>query len=254
MRPGTLLMLCQGMIAFGIACGHRETESHVADDGHAHAQQAMPGVSFAEGQGMILPEETRTLLGLTLAKAEVRRLPDYVPVMLQIFDGKHRRLPGLAGRAGSDAQGSGFIGLDAAAKVRAGQKVEFLTATNLSPGVVLAAQRAVPLGESEVVVNAANAAGVLKPGEFLSARICLPGEAAVVAVPRSALLRTSEGAFVYRLQGGAFVRLGVTAGSDADGWVEIARGVAAGDEVVTAPVQTLWLAELRATRGGGHSH
>jgi multidrug efflux pump subunit AcrA (membrane-fusion protein) len=43
-------------------------------------------------------------------------------------------------------------------------------------------------------------------------------------------------------------------GSEADGWVEITDGLLAGDQVVTKPVQTLWLIELRATKGGGHSH
>ena len=28
----------------------------------------------------------------------------------------------------------------------------------------------------------------------------------------------------------------------------------AGDQIVVKPVQTLWLIELRATKGGGHSH
>jgi len=37
-------------------------------------------------------------------------------------------------------------------------------------------------------------------------------------------------------------------------WVEIVDGLLAGDAVVTKPVQTLWLIELRATKGGGHSH
>ena len=36
--------------------------------------------------------------------------------------------------------------------------------------------------------------------------------------------------------------------------VEITDGLLAGDQVVTKPVETLWLIELRATKGGGHSH
>ena len=36
--------------------------------------------------------------------------------------------------------------------------------------------------------------------------------------------------------------------------VEITDGLYAGDEVVASPVNQLWLAELRLTKGGGHSH
>ncbi len=35
---------------------------------------------------------------------------------------------------------------------------------------------------------------------------------------------------------------------------EILAGLRAGDRVVATPVEQLWLAELRLTKGGGHSH
>ncbi len=75
-----------------------------------------------------------------------------------------------------------------------------------------------------------------------------------IVVPQSALLRTSEGTFVYAVNGDAYFRTAVKVGTEADGWVEITDGLLAGDAVVTKPVQTLWLIELRATKGGGHSH
>jgi multidrug efflux pump subunit AcrA (membrane-fusion protein) len=46
----------------------------------------------------------------------------------------------------------------------------------------------------------------------------------------------------------------VKTGSEADGKIEITDGLFQGDQVVAKPVETLWLIELRATKGGGHSH
>jgi multidrug efflux pump subunit AcrA (membrane-fusion protein) len=121
-------------------------------------------------------------------------------------------------------------------------------------GVVLAVQKALALGESEVVIGVSNATTALKAGEFIPARIRLPREEAVAAIPQSAVLRTSEGTFAYAVNGDAYYRTAVKTGSEADGWVEITDGLFAGDQVVTRPVETLYLIELRATKGGGHSH
>ena len=68
------------------------------------------------------------------------------------------------------------------------------------------------------------------------------------------MLDTATGAFVYVVNGEAYLRTPVKTGaSDAD-HVEIADGLYAGDTVVASPVNQLWLSELRLTKGGGHSH
>jgi multidrug efflux pump subunit AcrA (membrane-fusion protein) len=147
------------------------------------------------------------------------------------------------------------VPLDKAATLHAGLPVQIQTRTNESlAGVVLAVEKALTLGESEVIIGLTNATDKLKPGEFLVAVITLPREESVTAIPRSALLRTSQGTFVYAVNGDAYFRTAVTAGTEADGLVEITDGLLTGDQVVTKPVETLWLIELRATKGGGHSH
>ncbi len=119
---------------------------------------------------------------------------------------------------------------------------------------MLAVEKAFLLGESEIIVGVTNATEKLKPGEFLPAVITLPRENVVAVIPRSALLGTSEGTFVYAVNGDAFFRTAVKVGAEADGLVEITDGLFAGDAVVTRPVETFYLIELRATKGGGHSH
>ena len=156
---------------------------------------------------------------------------------------------------GCDVHGSGFLAADKADTVRPGQLVQVQSRTNESlAGVVLAVEKAPSLGEVEVIVGLTNATEKVKPGDFLSAVIMLPREGVVTVIPRSALLRTSEGTFVYALNGEAYLRTPVKIGSEANGLLEITDGLLAGDAVVIKPVETFYLIELRATKGGGHSH
>jgi len=256
-RPVTRLLglLVAGSLLAG--CGHPEGDGH--DHGkeanHGHEEESPSGASFKPAKGVIMTEETRRLLGLEVADFTERKLPNQICLTVQVFGEKHHHLPNQEDHAGCDVHGSGFLVANTAAAVKAGQSVNVYQGTNGElGGVVLAVQKAPALGESEIIIGVSNAATALKPGEFVPARINLPGNEAVSAVPQSALLRTSEGTFVYAVNGDAYFRTAVKTGREADGWVEITDGLFAGDQVVTRPVQTLWLIELRATKGGGHSH
>ena len=235
-------------------CGKKE-EARSKDDGHGHGAESPSGASFKAGKGVIVTEESKKLLGVEVADVTERKLPNQIRFTVQVFGEKHRHLLNQEDHSGCDVHGSGFLSTNTAAVVKAGQPVQLLKDTN-SPlsGVVLAVQKALALGESEVVIGVSNATAALKSGEFVPARISLPRDEAVAAIPQSALLRTSEGTFVYAINGDAYFRTAVKVGSEADGWVEITDGLLAGDQVVTKPVQTLWLIELRAVKGGGHSH
>jgi len=249
--------------ALFVGCGHKEgdghnqgkEEAHGKDDGHGHGEESPSGASFKAGRGVIVTEETKKLLGVEVADVTERKLPNQVRFTVQVFGEKHHHLPNQEDHSGCDVHGSGFVSTNTAAVVKAGQPVELLKNTNAPlGGVVLAVQKALALGESEIVIGVSNATAALKAGEFIPARINLPREEAVPVIPQPALLRTSEGTFVYAVNGNAYFRTAVKVGSEADGWVEITDGLLAGDQVVTRPVQTLWLIELRATKGGGHSH
>lgn len=242
-----------------IGCGKKEgvskEEAHNSEDGHGHGEESPSGASFKAGKGVSLTEETRRILGVELADVAERKLPNQIRLIVQVFGEKHRHLPNSEDHSGCDAHGSAFLSWDAARVVKVGQWVHLFKDTN-NPlgGVVLAVQKSLALGESEVVVGVSNATAVLKSGEFVPARINLSREDSVTAIPRAALLRTTEGTFVYAVNGDSFFRTAVKVGSETDDWIEITDGLLAGDQVVTKPVQTLWLIELRATKGGGHSH
>jgi hypothetical protein len=242
-----------------VGCGQKEgdgkEEAHGKDDGHGHGEESPSGASFKAGKGVIVTDETRKILGLEVADVTERKLPNQIRFTVQVFGGKHHHLLNQEDHSGCDVHGSGFLSTNVASAVKPGQPVELIkSTTSLFPGVVLAVQKALALGEAEIVIGISNAAAALKSGEFVPARINLPRDEAVPVIPQPALLRTSEGTFVYAVNGDAYFRTAVKIGSEADGWVEITDGLLAGDQVVTKPVQSLWLIELRATKGGGHSH
>ena len=79
------------------------------------------------------------------------------------------------------------------------------------------AVREVLVGESRPHVRDARDAGDLQPA--------VPRDQAVLAIPTSALLRTSEGTFVYAINGDTYLRTAVKVGSEADNWVEITDGL-----------------------------
>jgi hypothetical protein len=264
-RTITALVLSACVALVGSGCGkkhkegdghdHGKEEAHGKDDGHGHGEESPSGAAFKAGKGITLTDETRKILGVEVADVTERKLPKQIRFSVQVFGEKHHHTFNQQDHSGCDVHGSGLVPSDAAVAVKPGQPVQLLKGTNTAlAGVVFTVQKALALGESEIVVGVSNAAAALQSGEFVSAIINLSREEAVTVIPRSALLRTSEGTFVYAVNGDAYFRTAVKAASEADGWVEITDGLLAGDQVVTKPVQGLWLIELRATKGGGHSH
>ena len=246
-----------------VGCGHKDGDghdhnkekAHGKDDGHGHGKESPSGASFKAGKGVIVTEETKKILGVEVADVAERKLPNQIRFTVQVFGEKHHHLLDQDNHSGCDVHGSGFVSTNTAAAVKAGQPVELIRSTNTPlPAIVLAVQKALALGEAEIVIGVSNATAALKSGEFIPARINLPRDVPVTAIPQSALLRTSEGTFVYAVNGDAYFRTAVKVGAEANGWVEITDGLLPGDQVVTKPVQSLWLIELRATKGGGHSH
>lgn len=80
-----------------------------------------------------------------------------------------------------------------------------------------------------------NPAGRLKPGMFAEIRIFASGKIAFLAVPEEAV-RTAEGRAVVFVEttAGRYARRAVETGRAAEGFVEILKGLSAGERVVTA--------------------
>ena len=81
-------------------------------------------------------------------------------------------------------------------------------------------------------LNFPNPGGILRPGAYATATILASAEE-TLAVPSSAVLRTTQGDYVMLGEGqGHFLPVQVALGAEADGWVAIDKGLKVGDRVV----------------------
>lgn len=90
----------------------------------------------------------------------------------------------------------------------------------------------------------------LSSGGFITARFAIGSTNPVPIVPRQALLQTTEGDFVYAVNGQRFVLTKVKLGAANERQVEILDGLYAGDKIVVHPVMTLWMTQLHSVNGG----
>lgn len=95
-----------------------------------------------------------------------------------------------------------------------------------------------------------SSSSALSHGEFGDVTVSVPGEKASLVVPREAVIKATNGNLVYVVNGNAYTLTWIDLGAEADGWVEVADSLFAGDRVVTRGVMDLWLVELRAVKGG----
>ncbi len=242
------------LAAFPLQKAYCNSGVEAEEEGHGH-EEAPAGASFKAGKGVILTEEVAKILKLEVADVAEEKLPQVIKFNVQVFGEKHRFPLADVDHSGCDVHGSGLLPPDRAAPLQPKQPVKLRTADNEEfDGFVLTVKKGVAFGETEIIVGVTSATDKLKDGEFVTATVTLPREDVVAVIPREALLRTSQGTFVYVVNGGAYLRTAVEVGSESNDKIEIVDGLFTGDQVVKMPVETLWLIELRATKGGGHSH
>lgn len=258
MRPVPYWLACGLMAAaLATACGRKSADAHKADDGHKHAEGGKAehkegdghkhgkeekgehgegekaGVAFKEGRGLQLSPEIIKALGLTTVEAADRPLSAVVNIGAQVFATKPQVLA-TASMSPEDAQrmekqsftGAKITQMDRTA-TSATQMVEVVFALERTPAPAV--------------------------GDFVTIALASEPKTAL-AVPRSAVLDGATGTFVYVLNGEFYLRTAVKLGARSADHVEITDGLYSGDMVVVSPVDQLWLAELRLTKGGGHSH
>ena len=222
--------------------------------GEGH-EESPSGASFKEGKGVLVTDETKEILGLEVTDVIEEKIPEVITFNAQVYGEKHRFDAEDIDHSGCEIHGSGLLPQDRASSIQPKQPVALLSSSGETiEGFVVAVKKGIVFGETEIIVGVTSAGTKVKDGEFLKATITLPRDETVTTIPRSALLRTAQGTFVYAVNGEAYIRTEVKAGSASTDKIEITDGLFAGDQVVTKPVETLWLIELRATKGGGHCH
>ncbi len=231
------------------ACGKPAPEPAGKKDG---AKAKKEGVRFEEGAGLIVPVETRRALGVTVAPAGEGLFRRPVEFRAQVYR-TAAEPPDERTRAGH-AYASGSLPVAGAETLTAGAAVTLRLDDGepVAAGVVLALDRQTERvsGQTEILVETADPAGRLRLGTTLRARVETGAATPAATIPRAALLATVEGRFVYVEAGGeALQRRPVEVGGEEGDSVAITAGLRAGEPVVTAPVETLYLMELKETRG-----
>lgn len=216
-------------------CGKKAS----SEAGHDHSEHAEGeegeegGVTFKEGHGLQFSPEVIKALVLVTAGAEERSLAAELNITAQVFALTPRLLA------------SALLPVEQAAP---------LEKSSFSGAKLVRIDRSAVLATRLVdLVFELDASAAHKVGDFVTLALTVE-PTSVLTVPRSAVLDGATGTFVYVDNGGAYLRTPVKVGARSSDFVEIADGLYAGDIVVVSPVDQLWLAELRLTKGGGHSH
>lgn len=199
------------------------------------------GPKYSAKNGLHVPDETRRSLGLKTVEVMEQKVPATLDVQLRVYhEGKESILA------------SATVTPDEAKQLKRGQTVRArASGANLTGSVTSVDNRLQKAtGMAEVLIELPRANGAASVGAFLSANVALESEAAVVSIPRAALLECSDGHSVYTVSGESFVRTPVKVGAMAGDLVEIKDGLYTGDQVVLQPVMSLWMTELAAVKGG----
>lgn len=221
--------------AAGLMSGCTESRASTAQTSTVAPEN---GAQFKEGKGVTLTELMAKSINLQTAEVAEENITPAVQLQLQTV------------KRGSEA--NGWLTTEQASGITAGMEVELRTAQSTAPSlkgkVVRVEKASVAIsGDFEITVQAPIE---LDAGTAINATVRLKTSEGLTAIPKSALLSTAEGNFVYAKNADFYVRTPIKVGATSDDHVEVAEGLYAGDEIVTSPVMSLWLAELQVLRGG----
>jgi len=228
-----------------IGCQKKEA---TAEAGHDETSE---GAIFKEGHGLSFAPETKAAIGLDTAEAENREIGHAVPLTAQVYRAADEVAhPGRVEKAGM-AYASALLEPKLAEQFKVGDAVKSKAIEGKIVRVDATQQGGV--GKSEILIELPDPGNTLRVGTFLPIEAGL-AKLESVAIPSSAVLETAAGLFAYVQNGESLLRTPITTGITDGQWVEVTDGLYEGDVVATKPVSSLYLIELRATKGGGHCH
>ncbi|AHF94795.1 hypothetical protein OPIT5_27285 [Opitutaceae bacterium TAV5] len=199
------------------------------------------GPEYSENKGLYVPEDTRLSLGLKVIEITEQSLAATHELSLYTY-----------GKNGGALLASGRIAPAQAATVKAGQTLRVQTPDGQELDARVTGLKDLSTsgaGWVEILVEIA-APSSLTAGSFVTAHVTQPAGVPVPTIPRSALVRATDGYFVYTVSGEHYMRTPVIPGVLTADAAEIKDGLYAGDQIVSEPVMALWMTELAAVKGG----
>jgi multidrug efflux pump subunit AcrA (membrane-fusion protein) len=252
-----LSLLC--LLLFGCRPNANQSHSHESKSEDVAIAQERGGAVFKEGHGILLGDETKKSLGLKLAEVAQKDLTQEVRTVAQVYREAGEKIRPSEHASPGHAYASSMVTSEDVALMKLGQLVR-VSDSQAGSGekegrlVHIEDELAFYTGRTEILVEIPDPEDRIKFGNKLNLSVSVGQHRNAITVPASALLKASEGDFVYVQNGEFLLRTAVKAGVLGAGEIEIAEGLYAGDVVASEPVETLWLIELRAVKGGGHSH
>lgn len=241
------------LVAAGCGGKHDAGDGHGGEKeagGHGHEHEEGSGTQFQAGKGVRVSEQARKTMGIETAEVTEEKITSKLFTTVAVFR------PAASGLA----MAAGFVTSDAAKQLKVDQEVELRPVNQLEQKMagrlrrIDAEVQGVLHQQTEILIELPDPEHRFTVGTAFDAVLSGGAERTAAVVPRSALLRSAAGNFVFVKNGEHFIRTPVKVGTVSDGFVEIIDGLYAGDIVVTKGVEDLWLVELRFTKGGGHSH
>ncbi len=240
--------------------GCAKKESAEGTRGRGEETRESHGTTFKEGKGLEVPTATQKKLGLEIVEVAEQKLSSSIRLQVQVYYEAGEKPAKLT--KPDYAYASGQIAPEKVSELQIGQDVIFQSKTPSPHQVQGRLLRFDPsiqsaTGQVEVLFEIPDPKHLYPIGTILEAVLVIKKDKNAVAIPRSALLKTAEGTFVYVQNGKHFFRTAIKVGIEEKEFVEITDGLYAGDQVVQQAVLPLWLAELQAVKGGAgcaHDH
>ena len=168
------------------------------------------GVKFNAKHGLSVPAPTAKFIGLEVADVTERKIASVQRFTAIVYRAaSEARLASTQPMVASSSLASAMLSASDATLIREGQTVTLEVADigTLSGRVsTISAKTGKADAQVELLLAIADPQLQLANGMFAKVSLPLGGESEVVSVPRSAILQTTEGHFVYTTSGEHFVR------------------------------------------------
>lgn len=256
MSKKPFLILCLGLSVWLMGCMAEKPSSK--KEGSPEASETDPkeqSVFYEEGKGLLLKPETAEAIGLQFASVSEQPLSSRVELEAQVFLAAGDTMPAhnLKQRI---AYASAVIPADQAKQLHVGDPVTLRKGKDELSGS-LSKISSYPGGgghQTSLTLEIADPKSLLHVGEFIHVAVIGPlAKKPTLSIPKAAQLETITGSFVFVERDGHLLRIPVVAGTVAGDSVEITEGLNSGERVVVAPVELIYLTELRLIKGGGHA-
>lgn len=227
-------------------------------EGHESASEGEEGAKFAEGKGLQLDVNTLRAIGVSTIEASEKTLANQQSLAAQVYRSASETSSSATNRQHQHAYASSMIDSSKASDFKQGTRVEVEDSKKPEirlTGKIFKIDHTMENfnGQNEILIEINDPSEQLEVGSFINVRFSASPKKGLV-IPKSALLDSATGTFVYVKNGDFLLRTEVKTGVSQEDDVEIIDGLYEGDIVVEKPVEKLWLTELRLTKGGGHSH